>query len=491
VVVLDAGEPAPPHPIPFKTEIAAKQMPKPRQTNFNIEMACIIGGSGCTVGARGLSPGVILIVFVSHPRRRAISGKWYRSTEMPPISRRAGEMPSSPIRRLVGFAIAAERRGTKVHYLNIGQPDVESPPEFWQAVAHAGLKTLEYSHSAGMSPLKEAMAADYRSKGISVDPADVMVTTGGSEATLFAFLTCFDPGDEVIVVEPFYANYLGFANMAGVELVAITTRIEEDFALPSADEIAARLTPKTKGILLCNPSNPTGTVYSPETLRKVAQMARERDLFLLVDEVYRDFYYGSEQLLSVLQIEDLAENAVMIDSVSKKFSLCGARVGFLVSRNTAVLAGALKLGQARLCSPTLDQVGVTACLEQVPPSYFSRVRAEYMSRRDLLSAELAKMPGVLCPRIDGAFYAVVQLPVDDSDRFCEWLVSEFSHNGETVLLAPASGFYATPGNGRREVRIAYVLDKVRLKAAMDCLAAGLEAYQALGKPRDASKTASS
>ena len=328
---------------------------------------------------------------------------------MPSTSRRAQEMPSSPIRRLVEYAIQAEKRGTTVHYLNIGQPDVESPPAFWEAVAHTGLKTLEYSHSAGIAPLKEAIAKDYRAKGISVDPADVMVTTGGSEATLFAFLSCFDPGDEVIVVEPFYANYLGFAKMAGVELVAITTHIEEDFALPSAEAIAERLTDRTKGILLCNPSNPTGTVYSPETLRKVAQISREQNLFLLVDEVYRDFYYGSEQLLSVLQIEDLADNAVMLDSASKKFSLCGARVGFLVSRNSAVLAGALKFGQARLAAPTLDQIGVTACLEHVPQSYFAAVREEYMARRDLISRELSRMPGVLCPTIDGAFYAVVKL----------------------------------------------------------------------------------
>jgi aspartate aminotransferase len=376
----------------------------------------------------------------------------------------------------VEFAIQAEKRGTKVHYLNIGQPDVASPDEFWTAVGHTGLKTLEYSHSAGIQPLREAIAADYRGKGISVDPADVMVTTGGSEATLFAFLTCFDPGDEVIVVEPFYANYLGFAQVAGVKLVPITTYIDQDFALPSADAIAASLTPKTKGILLCNPSNPTGTVYPPETLRKVAQIARERNLFLIVDEVYRDFYYGSEQLLSVLQIEGLAENAVMLDSASKKFSLCGARVGFLVSRNPAVLAGALKFGQARLASPTLDQIGVTECLHKVKPSYFEAVRKEYMARRDLVKREIAKIPGALCPRVDGAFYAVVRLPVDDADKFCEWLVSEFSYNGETVLFAPASGFYATPGKGKDEVRIAYVLDCDRLQRAMDCLAAGLKAY---------------
>ncbi|MFI5386052.1 MAG: pyridoxal phosphate-dependent aminotransferase [Fimbriimonadales bacterium] len=397
---------------------------------------------------------------------------------MPNISLRAAALPSSPIRKLVDYAIEAERRGVKVHYLNIGQPDVESPPAFWEAVKTSAIKTLAYSHSAGIAPLREAIAKDYRKHAIEVDVANVMVTTGGSEATLMAFLACFDPGDEVIVVEPFYANYAGFAVVAGITLVPITTRIEDDFALPPTKAIAEKITARTRGILLCNPSNPTGTVFAPAQLREIGSLAKERDLFLIVDEVYRDFYYGGENLLSVLQIEGLEANAIMLDSASKKFSLCGARVGFLVSRNAAVLSSALKYGQARLASPTLDQIGVAACLEHTPPSYFEEVRREYRARRDIVVSELSKLPGVVCPTINGAFYAIVRLPVDDSDRFCEWLVREFQFEGQTVLLAPATGFYVTPGLGKDEVRIAYVLDQARLRSAMKVLAAALAAYPA-------------
>lgn len=387
-------------------------------------------------------------------------------------------MPSSPIRRLVDFAVAAEKDGVTVHYLNIGQPDIHSPQEFWDAIAACDLKVVEYTHSAGIAGLRDALAADYRKRNIPVDAADVLVTNGGSEATLFAFLACLDPGDEVIVVEPFYANYAGFAVAAGIRLVPITTRVEEDFALPSSEEIAARLTDRTKAILLCNPSNPTGTVYPPDQLRAIAEIAKARDLFLIVDEVYRDFYYGDEELLSAFQLEGMEQNVVMIDSASKKFSLCGSRVGFLVSKNRDVLTGALKFGQARLSVPTLEQIGVEASLRKTPPSYFAAVRAEYIARRDLLVSELSKMPGVVVPKIDGAFYAVVKLPIDDSDRFCEWLVKEFRFEGQTVLLAPASGFYITPGAGKDEVRIAYVLDRERLAASMKVLAAALVAYNA-------------
>lgn len=385
-------------------------------------------------------------------------------------------MPSSPIRRLVDFAVAAERDGAKVHYLNIGQPDIYSPDEFWQGVNSCAMKVVEYTHSAGTATLRDALALDYQRRGIPVDSTDVMVTNGGSEATLFAFLTCFDPGDEVIVVEPFYANYAGFAVAAGIKLVPITTRLEENFALPSTEEVIARLTERTRGILLCNPSNPTGTVYPPSQLRAIAAFAKERDLFLIVDEVYRDFYYGSEELLSIMQIEGMESHGLMIDSASKKFSLCGSRIGFLVSKNHEVLTGALKYGQARLSVPTLEQIGVEKCLRETPKSYFAAVREEYIARRDLLISRLRAMPGVLVPQIDGAFYAVVKLPIDDSDRFCEWLVKEFRHNGQTVLLAPASGFYITPGEGKKEVRIAYVLDCDRIAAAMDVLAAALVAY---------------
>ena len=395
---------------------------------------------------------------------------------MPSPAARTLAMPSSPIRRLVDFAVAAQAKGIHVHYLNIGQPDVHSPEPFWRAVADPGVKTLEYSHSAGLAELRDALAADYRKKGIPVDPADVMVTTGGSEAVLLILLSCFDPGDEVVVVEPFYANYAGFAAAAGVALKALTTRIEDDFALPAPEAFEAALGPRTRGILLCNPSNPTGTVYAPDALRRIAALAKARDLFLIVDEVYRDFYYGTERLLSVMEIEGLEENAIMVDSASKKFSLCGARVGYLVTKNRAVLGGALKYGQARLAAPTLDQMGVAACLREVGPAYFAAVREEYQARRDALVTGLRAIPGVVVPRVEGAFYAVVRLPVDDADAFCEWLVRDFSLDGETVLLAPASGFYLTKGEGRDEVRIAYVLEESKLRRAVAILAAALEAY---------------
>jgi aspartate aminotransferase len=385
-------------------------------------------------------------------------------------------MPSSPIRKLVGFAQHAESQGVHVHYLNIGQPDVASPSAFWEAVENVHLTTLEYSHSAGIQPLREAAAEHYRRRGFKVQAEDVLVTTGGSEATQFAFLTCFDPGDEVIVVEPFYANYSGFAKVAGVKLVPIATQLDQDFRLPTAEEIAQKITPRTKGILICNPSNPTGTVFPSETLHTLGEMARTHDLFLILDEVYRDFYYGEGKLLSVLELPDLDQNGVMLDSASKKFSLCGARIGFLVTKNRSVMASALKFGQARLSAPTLDQIGVEACLLSTPESYFAEMRAEYMARRDLLVKRLKEIPGVKCPKIDGAFYAVVRLPVDDAERFCEWIVSQFSYRGQTILLAPATGFYATPGLGRDEVRIAYVLGKDRLDEAMDVLQHGLVAY---------------
>lgn len=385
-------------------------------------------------------------------------------------------MPSSPIRRLVDFALGAAARGVHVHYLNIGQPDIASPFEFWDTVGSTGIKVLEYSHSAGVAGLREAAAKDYTRRGIALDTSQILITTGGSEGCRFAFMSCFDPGDEVIVVEPFYANYAGFAIEAGITLVPVTTRIEDDFALPSTQAIVDKLTPRTKGILLCNPSNPTGTVYPPSQLREIGALCLERDLYLMGDEVYRDFYYGDEELVSVLQLEGLENHAVMLDSASKRFSLCGARVGFLASRNPDVIAGALKYAQARLASPTLDQLGVQAAIERTPPEYFAAVRAEYIARRNLVKSELDSMPGVVCPNIEGAFYAVVKLPIDDADRFCQWMLTDFDHEGQTVLMAPATGFYVTPGLGKQEVRIAYVLEQDKLRSAMAALRHALVVY---------------
>lgn len=398
---------------------------------------------------------------------------------VPAVSDRAVRMPASPIRRLVGFALDAETRGVTVHKLNIGQPDVHSPAAFWRAVANPTNPVLEYSHSAGIAPLRAALSDHYRGRGIDVTPDEILVTTGGSEACLIAMSTLFDPGDECVVVEPFYANYLGFATQAGVALRPLTSRIEEDFALPSPDAFAGAIGPRTKGILLCNPSNPTGTAYSPDSLRAIARLCVERDLWLIVDEVYRDFYYGdAADLLSVLNLAGLENRAVMVDSASKKFSLCGARVGFLVTRNREVMGAALKFGQARLAAPTLDQEGVAACLRECGDEYFVAVREEYRARRDVVTEELAKIPGVVVPKIAGAFYAVVRLPIDDSDRFCRWMMESFHHEGESVLMAPATGFYATPGLGRDEVRIAYVLEIPVLRRAIRALAAGLSAYNA-------------
>ncbi len=395
---------------------------------------------------------------------------------MPELSQRAHDMPSSPIRKLAPYAITARAAGKRVIPLNIGQPDVATPPAFWEAVRNVPEKTLEYSHSAGIADLRTVAANEYIRMGIEVTPEQLIVTVGGSEACLITFMACFDPGDELIVVEPFYANYLGFATAAGVTLTPLTSVIETDFALPTVEQFQARITAKTKGILLCNPSNPTGGVYPPDALREIAELAKANDLFLIVDEVYRDFYYGEESLLSVLQIPGMEKHAVMVDSVSKKLSLCGARVGFLVSRNADLMDAALRFGQARLCAPSLDQMGVAKAIVETPRSYYDEVRAEYQARRDVLVTELAKVPGILCPRIDGAFYAMVRLPVDDADVFAQWLLTDFDLDGDTVMLAPASGFYATEGCGKNEARIAYVLECPMLFRAVEVLAAALQVY---------------
>lgn len=396
---------------------------------------------------------------------------------MPHVSARAVAMPASPIRRLVPYAEAAAARGIRIHHLNIGQPDVESPQEFWQAIQRTAAtgKVLEYSHSAGHASLRKGVREAYAALGIHLDEPELIVTTAGSEAVSFALMATLNPGDEVLVPEPMYANYLGFAELAGVRVLPLPTSIDEDFALPSAAEFAARLTPRTRAILICNPNNPTGTVYDAAQLAALREVVLRHDLFLIADEVYREFNYTGQPVPSVLALEGLERHAVMVDSVSKRFSLCGARIGFLASRNADVMSAALRMAQARLAPPTLEQIGVEAALA-APAAYFDSVRAEYRARRDLVTQRLAALPGALCPRIDGAFYATVRLPVDDSDRFCQWLLEGFDHDGETVMLAPATGFYGTPGSGRDEVRLAYVLNQYRLGRAMDCLEAALRVY---------------
>jgi aspartate aminotransferase len=373
------------------------------------------------------------------------------------------------------YAEQAKAKGIKIFHLNIGQPDVPSPPEFWQAIQGANLKVLEYSHAAGSAELREKVASAYRAMNLPVETKDLIVTTAGSEAVAFAMQVVCDSGDEVIIPEPMYANYIGFSTAVGVRVVPIPTKIEENFALPGIEEFEKRITPKTKAIVICNPGNPTGTVYSDRQLEELADLALAKNLFIISDEVYREFSYLGHPPKSVLQIERLAQHCVMCDSVSKRFSLCGARIGFLVSKNQEVMGAALKYAQARLSPPTLESIGVLGAL-QAPASYFEGVRAEYKRRRDLLVERLRGIPGVLCPDIQGAFYATVRLPIDDSDRFCQWLLESFNLDGRTVMLAPATGFYETKGSGVDEVRIAYVLKEENLALAMDCLTEALKVY---------------
>lgn len=384
-------------------------------------------------------------------------------------------MPESPIRKLVPFAESAVNSGKQVFFLNIGQPDIESPEVAMDAVRNLDLKVLEYSHSAGFQSYREGLVDYYKGVGIDIDVTDVMVTTGGSEALLFAFMSCLNEGDEVIIPEPFYANYNGFAVASGVKIVSVTSSIENGFALPPIEEFEKRITGKTKAILICNPGNPTGCLYSKEELYRLRDIVEEHDLFLFADEVYREFCYDGHEHFSVMQLEGIERNAILVDSVSKRYSMCGARIGAIVSRNKYVMQAALKFAQARLSPPTLAQIAGEAALK-TPQSYFDEVKKEYLERRNILVDRLSKIPGVICPKPKGAFYAVAQLPIDDCDRFCQWMLESFSHNGKTVMMAPASGFYASPGFGTKEVRIAYVLEKDELIEAVECLEEGLKSY---------------
>jgi aspartate aminotransferase len=394
---------------------------------------------------------------------------------MPSLSRRGEQMPPSPIRKLVPYSEEAKRRGTRVYHLNIGQPDIRTPDTFLSAIRNYQGEVVEYGHSAGLWEYRDQLVRYYSRFGIEVSSDEIVVTTGGSEAITFAFMAVADPGDEVIVPEPFYTNYLGFAVEAGVSIVPVTCTIDDGFALPPIDELEARITDRTKAILICNPNNPTGYVYTEEELLRLATICSERDLFLLADEVYREFVYDGMVARSVLTLPDIDDRAILLDSVSKRYSACGARVGCLVSRNRDVLDAALRMGQARLCPPTLEQIASAAAVD-TPDEYFETVHAEYLARRDTVCAELEKIPGVTAPTPTGAFYAVARLPVDDADDFAQWLLEEFELEGETVMVAPAAGFYATEGLGRDEIRIAYVLNVESLRRAIRILAAGLVAY---------------
>ncbi|MEM7373591.1 MAG: pyridoxal phosphate-dependent aminotransferase [Bacteroidota bacterium] len=394
---------------------------------------------------------------------------------MPSLSLRSQQIPASPIRKLVPFADAAKKRGTHVYHLNIGQPDLATPPAFWEAIQAAHPDVIAYTHSAGIMPLRESILQYYAHLGHSLSLPEIMVTTGASEALNFVFATCLNPGDEIIIPEPFYANYTAFSVFSNVKVVPIRTRIEDNFALPPIEEFEKLISPRTKAILICNPGNPTGVLYPKSSLEKLAEIVRRHDLFLIADEVYREFAYGGQKHHSILELKGMEELAIVIDSVSKRFSACGARIGSIVSRNTALMAGVLKLGQARLSSPLLAQIG-TASLYELPQSYYEEVRHEYEERRNVLIEELRKIPGVFVPEISGAFYAMVQLPIDHSESFCQWMLKSFSYEGATVMTAPGAGFYASPDMGKDQVRIAYVLQKEDLRKAVRCLAEGLTVY---------------
>ena len=394
---------------------------------------------------------------------------------MPSISQKGHSMPESPIRKLVPFAEEAQRAGKTVLHLNIGQPDIASPQVSLDAVKNMDRTVIEYSHSAGFASYRNKLAQYYQSVGIDVSSDEIMITTGGSEALIFGFLTCFNPGDEVIIPEPFYANYNGFANVAGIKVVPVTAKIENGFALPSVDDFEALITEKTKGIIICNPSNPTGYLYSKEELEDLRQIIAEHDLYLFADEVYREFCYDGAKPFSVMNLEGIEQNVILIDSVSKRYSMCGARIGAIISRNKDVMSTALKFAQARLSPPTLAQIASEAALD-TPQSYFDDVIEEYVERRDIMVDGLNAIEGVFCPKPKGAFYCVARFPVDSTEKFCQWLLQEFEHNGKTVMMAPASGFYATKGLGTDEARIAYVLEKNALKDAVECLAEALKVY---------------
>ncbi|MCU0378601.1 MAG: pyridoxal phosphate-dependent aminotransferase [Bacteroidales bacterium] len=393
---------------------------------------------------------------------------------MPNISEKARLMPASPIRKLVPYAEEAKRHGRKVYHLNIGQPDIHTPVASLDALKKMDLKVIEYTHSAGNESYRRKLAESYRKIGVNVDHTEIIVTTGGSEAVMFAFMSCLNPGEEVITFEPFYANYNGFATAAGVTIAPVRSYIENDFALPPIGEIEKMITPKTKAILICNPNNPTGSLYSKEELMQLRDIVKKHDLFLFSDEVYREFCYGAGHF-SAMNLEGIEQNVIMLDSVSKRYSMCGVRIGALITHNKDVLASALKFGQARLCPPELGQIVAEAALE-TPKEYFEEVYNEYIARRDFMVQALNSMPGVYCPMPRGAFYTVVKLPIDDSDRFAQWLLQDFSFNNQTVMIAPATGFYFTPGAGKNEARVAYVLKIDDLRKAMETLAEALKVY---------------
>lgn len=391
------------------------------------------------------------------------------------ISHRGQQMPASPIRKLVPYAEVAKKKGIKVYHLNIGQPDIETPKQILDAVRHADVKILEYSHSAGNESYRRKLVKYYKKNGILVDHTQIIVTTGGSEAILFGFMSCLDAGDEVIIPEPFYANYNGFAVAAGIIVKPITSVIETGFALPPIEEFEKVITPKTKAIVVCNPNNPTGYLYSLKEMETLKQIILRHNLYLFADEAYREFCYEAEHV-SAMHLEEVDNHVILMDTISKRYSACGGRIGALVTKNRKVLDTVLKFAQARLSPPSFAQILGEAAVD-LPDDYFEGTKSEYLKRRNTLVERLNSMPGVFCPNPGGAFYAIARLPIDDADRFCQWLLESFNYNQQTVMLAPATGFYGTKGLGSNEVRFAYVLNTDALHKAMDCLEKALEQYQ--------------
>ncbi|MEI7981750.1 MAG: pyridoxal phosphate-dependent aminotransferase, partial [Bacteroidota bacterium] len=392
---------------------------------------------------------------------------------MPAISQRGQACPPSPIRKLVPYSDEAKKRGIKVYHLNIGQPDIETPANVLEKIRNTDLKVIEYSHSAGMLSYRKKLVEYYSRVGVAVTPDEMIVTTGGSEGILFTLLTCLNPGDEIIIPEPFYANYNGFAVAAGVVVKPIESSIDNGFALPPISSFENAITPKTKAIMVCNPNNPTGYLYSREELELLRDIVKKYDLYLFSDEVYREFCYDGKKHFSVMNLEGIDQNVVLLDSISKRYSACGVRIGVMITKNKAVIATAMKFAQARLSPPTFGQIAGEEA-ENTPQSYLESVLEEYVRRRNIVVESINKMKGCYCPNPGGAFYAVARLPIDDSDRFCQWLLESFSFQGQTVMLAPATGFYSTPGQGKNKIRISYVLKVDDLKNAMQCLDEGLK-----------------
>jgi len=397
----------------------------------------------------------------------------------PNVSRRGDQIQESPIRKLAPMAMDAVKRGISIHHLNIGQPDIPTPIEFWDAVKSNMNTVLAYGPSIGIPALRESICSYYSRSGISIEPDQVMITTGGSEAVIFSMMATCDPGDEVICFEPFYTNYNGFATLSDVKLVPITSSAENGFHLPPTEEITSKITDRTRAILICNPNNPTGTILTDTEIADLADIVSRHNLFLLADEVYRDFAFDGREHSSILEFPEIADRAVVMDSISKRFSSCGARLGNIVTRNKSLMSTFVKFGQARLCPPTLSQYGATEMYRSMTEEYFASIVSMYQNRRDILMQELHGQEGIFFLKPEGAFYATIKIPVENTDDFAAWMLTDFSIDGWTTMVAPAEGFYATPGLGLDEIRIAYVLEENRMRSALDILKAGLQEYKAL------------